>query len=900
MLFRVILLTAILASAVLAQPTFSNITTRAVTHSSFVVEWTASANTTSQRIEFDSTVSTPPFANSTHNYAPSPATTNGGLSVSGLAPNTLYYWRICATAGGIEGCSPVQQTTTAQAPADRFSDPATPDVPTYPGLPQSYAHTFAVSQCSELQTALNNAAAVNDSGDVLVSVEKSLDCAGTFTIPSRAAGGTGYIVVRTNAPDSALPPPGYLITPAWADNMPKIRNNNFNSGTSSSAALRWTTRSDKWIFVGIYFSEAFPTSLVKSVSNVNGSTWTVPAHDWSTNDVINACIDGVMRRHVKINVSDSDTFSVIAEGPSGTCSTANGNWATRNQVRVYGLVHLFDGVTVPNPRSTGVWFDRCIFRLDHWVPTTLRIALQLWCTDCGLVGSYFERTNDWRSTDPQTGAVYTPGGSLHGETTAIGLAYADGVRIENTYVDSPGISIFADEVNGSAPNARDVLLKRVTHFWPTSLMLGSPDSIGYKVSVRQQLELKRGERFQVIGNRFINSWYGGITGNSGNAIVATPRCATSSTGVNGSANLISDFRIEYNSFERVSGVINLAGAETTNRPCATALTRKFLFRQNYVTLIDGHFRDITSAGRAWGNFIYWLHGVEDAIIENNTIADQRGGSPAAIYYIGSKSSGLRWRNNLLPQAMDNNSGGIFYTAAGVSGLLPAINTSSAATRIGTLWWAAPNADPAVSFERTAIIPTLTDTQNANYDSAGYTLANCQSYWSGLSGFTCIGTASTTTANQRLDLVKWFNRASGDLRLRHDSPFVSGSASTQFCSDNPGLCIRSTSGHNLGADYDAIQAATGRVRNVRIVPTSITSSSAKLAFTRPADSACTVEYGTSATPGTGTRVVDGGSTGGPMTAYLPVTVDLDTSGLSGTVHVRLLCPVEQQTLSFVKP
>ena len=61
-------------------------------------------------------------------------------------------------------------------------------------------------------------------------------------------------------------------------------------------------------------------------------------------------------------------------------------------------------------------------------------------------------------------------------------------------------------------------------------------------------------------------------------------------------------------------------------------------------------------------------------------------------------------------------------------------------------------------------------------------------------------------------------------------------------------------NGAGADPDVIKAAYGEVYNLRTL--SITSTGATVYYTAPdATNACSVEYGTSATPGTGTRVTD---------------------------------------------
>src|SRR5712691_10270172 len=75
--------------------------------------------------------------------------------------------------------------------------------------------TLAVPTGGDLQAALNAA----QPGDV-ITLQAGVTFTGPFTLPNKA--GTGWITVRTSAPDTSLPAPGTRVTPSYAAVMPKI------------------------------------------------------------------------------------------------------------------------------------------------------------------------------------------------------------------------------------------------------------------------------------------------------------------------------------------------------------------------------------------------------------------------------------------------------------------------------------------------------------------------------------------------------------------------------------------------------------------------------------------------------------------------------------------------------
>lgn len=99
-----------------------------------------------------------------------------------------------------------------------------PVTPAAPELPRVYldttytpptGQTIAVPAGGDFQAAIDQA----KPGDI-ITLQAGATYTGNFTLPPKS--GNGWIVIRTSAPDSSLPPPGTRITPAYAGVLPKI------------------------------------------------------------------------------------------------------------------------------------------------------------------------------------------------------------------------------------------------------------------------------------------------------------------------------------------------------------------------------------------------------------------------------------------------------------------------------------------------------------------------------------------------------------------------------------------------------------------------------------------------------------------------------------------------------
>jgi hypothetical protein len=121
---------------------------------------------------------------------------------------------------------------------------------------------------------------------------------------------------------------------------------------------------------------------------------------------------------------------------------------------------------------------------------------------------------------------------------------------------------------------------------------------------------------------------------------------------------------------------------------------------------------------------------------------------------------------------------------------------------------------------------------------------------------------------------------GNFRLRFDSPGISGASP-----------LISTDGLDAGATIDPLEAAQGKVSNVRV--RSVTPTSAIVSFFAPDNIGCSVDWSTNAafTPASLTRVANAG---GARTQDVSLTLPSHNT----QYFYRVNCQVEQPTGSFV--
>jgi len=523
-----------------------------------------------------------------------------------------------------------------------------------------------------------------------------------------------------------------------------------------------------------------------------------------------------------------------------------------------------------------------------------------------LMNSHLEDFQGWRMGGYNQGAGST------------GISHYSGTQalIHNNYLESAGINYFAPDQSYGTKNeaVNHVTITRNTFKKRPEWRRTGAQPLLYPN--RQAWELKQGHHCLVRGNVFDYNW-SGIT--AGSFMLITPRCrsmpsAFSLTGWSGSTitlasstatfepgdviyltgtdaehdrlweiagngcpsscqqvtllgsptgsgsggsallrasgRTVTDVDVRDNSFYQGTEIFRVAGSDGDCTIFKPPQTKRVRFSNNL--MVDMNIRRYSDGGRQdfggvfadfgdfGARFLYAIGDVEDLTATHNTLFGSRGNTPTLLV-ANEISGGLRLSDNI---HTFNESG------------LNAVRGGSAQG-------------------------TATLNEKFRRDSTPN--------WTSLNNVMCCGKSSYSgsyPASFRWPAaeadVKWLNAslaAPYNFRLRHDSPYISGGAN------------RASDDMDAGVDMDALEAAQGRVSNARAW--GLTASAANIAYLAPDSAACTVEYGTAATWGTGTRVSD---SGGDRARNVPL------SGLArGTLyHYRVLCAVEQPAGSFRTP
>ena len=128
--------------------------------------------------------------------------------------------------------------------------------------------TIAVSAGGNLRAALQRARP----GDV-ITLEAGATFTGPFVLPDKP--GSGWITVRTSAPDSSLPPPGARINPSYGPVLPKIV-----VGSGVGGAIQTARAAHHFRFIGIEFA-SLPGAFVYSLIDLGAREATpaeLPSH----------------------------------------------------------------------------------------------------------------------------------------------------------------------------------------------------------------------------------------------------------------------------------------------------------------------------------------------------------------------------------------------------------------------------------------------------------------------------------------------------------------------------------------------------------------------------------------------------------------------------------------------
>ncbi|MEO8660074.1 MAG: fibronectin type III domain-containing protein [Bryobacteraceae bacterium] len=493
---------------------------------------------------------------------------------------------------------------------------------------------------------------------------------------------------------------------------------------------------------------------------------------------------------------------------------------------------------------------------------------------------------------------------------------------DNNYISNAGVSYFTNAEDGwLGEDLTDFTITRNTFQMFPRWRRGDPLNNGYNFQHRNTIEFKHGQRILVEGNRFKYAYSAGLTygtwvlgstrvGWATNSDVKTivsvkagvvttasphqfsagavvqvsgtgtdhdglwevaanncPVCTTltlvgnltgSGSGgtidIRATGKMINDFAVRNNLFTQGTETFRITGFDDSNTQWGPP-GHRYQFSNNLV--VDMNLRSFANGGyvdqfgiSSIGNFgamsVFDMGYIEDLAVTNNTIFGNRGNAPSLLV-LDNSSEGLRAENNL-------------YTWDETLGQLPFLLVRGSGSSVGT---AALN----LGFSRDGA-PSWVFRNNVLCCGLG---SNSSTY------------PSTTQWPSSLSSVKWFRPSITqpfDFRLLNTSPYISGGAQ------------RGTNEANSGVDVDTLENTIGIIPKHQV--NSVSSSSVKVVYMAPSNEGCTVEYGTSSTWGTGTRVQDGGGAARQRT----VTLTGLTSGTN--YYYRILCRSDQISDTFRTP
>lgn len=830
-----LLLLAFTALAALAQPTISSITSDDYTHNGARIRWKTNVSSTLNRIQWGLTSGSYP---NNWTFLQDYGSVDHAWFISGVAPSTPVYYKVCSTSGS-ETCSAEQTFTTSAAESGTVTPPTLPTAVADMTPPASYTTTFTVAaDCSDLQTQLDAAAGGDGNNNYRVIIPSTTVCGGRYLLKPKSgpnSSGTGFLVLTT---DGVYPPYGSAVDPTLIANMPRIITNFVgvdyvattappacddigktwidSDSTDSNAFLFYCTNTTGpvWTPVSMTSGTSVPASCTAETFFYKSNAADPRDRIWycyETNRYLNWFVDAdnngfkYAALQLQPNAKRWIVSGIILQRPKlPSAYTSLLPTASGQSDQMMSVARCLAYTEATNDRIS---FDRVYF---DSIGYPYRMA-DSFCffrgTNIQLTGSWFHQNNRWRAA-----------GAGESTPNTIFMNAAGGpCRIENnTFYNSHGITIFmSDDVADGMMT--DCTVRRNTFFEdPADNGLGVASN-GRGYYRRHMLELKRGLRWLIEGNTFNGGW---PAGNQGATVAFSPRSVAATETV-----YVWDILFRYNKLlNPVQGFI-LAGHNDypyyqTYGAQRIEISHNVIYNSGRAS--DGSTRGWPNNSQFNGQVIDMGLGISNLKIANNA-------------FVGIKNVEGCCYANMISHVGDYCP----YPNTRFS-LMNNIYTSAEATTAG--WWGVQACGTNYSGSA-ALDQVWFSGSTKTWEAKG------NAWQSMLNGSFSDG-ATYPANNYRNETVTNFT---GDLyrcvacgdegAWRPKGKFLAGSSTA-----------RGFDGNDAGPDFNAFDIAQGYLSNQRVL--SITSSGATVYWQAPDNSnACTIEYGTSATPNTGTRVTD---------------------------------------------
>jgi len=603
-------------------------------------------------------------------------------AISGITSQTgTFSFTTSVTDTKSGGASQPLSVSISQSNTGNFDGPAElPRVYVQSSLADTPApgSVIAVAKGGDLQAALNSAKC----GDT-VQLQAGAVYTGSFTFPAQICDDAHWIIIRTNAPDSSLPPEGTRLTPCFA-------------GVSSLPAR--------------------------------------PALHCAS----------------AINLLAKIQFSAVGSGPITLQNGANhyrfiGLEITRTPATgvVYNLVFNQSGA------ADHIIFDRTWFHGTAQDETERGVMLD-GTTYAAVVDSYFSDFHCISKTGACSDAQAVAGGD--------GDLASGPFKIVDNFLEASGEGILFGGGAATATPA-DIEIRSNHMFKPMTWLQGQPGYVGgadgNPFIVKNQFELKNGQRVLFEGNILENAW-GGFT-QAGFALLLTPKNQAIGSGNVCPVCQVTDVTVRYVTISHVGGALQIGNGVSTNGGIPLAGER--------YSIHDVTADDIDATKYiGYGTFAQVSMGNGSPVLQSVTINHVTAFQPQVMLNLGDDiavnpvMSNFVFTNNLVN-----------------AGTAPTQTTGGGTTNCGyssSPIISLPTCFQPYTFTHNAIIASPSNYPPSKYPSGNYFPA----------------TASA------VGFVNYNNANGGDYHLQSNSPYKNAGSD----------------GKDLGADIGAIEAAIAGV------------------------------------------------------------------------------------------
>jgi hypothetical protein len=464
--------------------------------------------------------------------------------------------------------------------------------------------------------------------------------------------------------------------------------------------------------------------------------------------------------------------------------------------------------------------------------------------------------------------------------SATGIEMADGpgpfMFLNNYFAGEGIIGVYKDEYVGNgcsgAPtpcpyiyNTIDLTVQKNTVQWDPAYIITSSTWNGSWWFGRNAFEIKQGRRTRFDGN-IIGPTYGGLS--NGECLDQfTYYGSNNPAWVNNEDT--GDMEFSNNTCVNTPATVTLEGGGFGATPGNTQA--RIWIHNNLFLNNNGYAQNPEPSLSNSGGRGLWLSDEESVTLDHNTFYGQGGNGDGSVIEAFVLSGGTAITNNIFSYATDGApNSGFFFSSFGA-----ALPTPGPAGAQGSALLAYLN---NVTWKNNVMLGTWSNSNPASYVELTQAQVSAAAALYPPAPGTFWPNSGTTLAN-RVSQLSWFSPSTFNFRLNSQSPYCSGCGSA------------ATDDMDIGADIDKLDAAQGKVSNVRVF--DLSSSGATVGFLAPDGLGCSVDYGTANFPGgsgTWMRVLN---PGGQRVQNATLT------GLNASTvyHYRVNCGVVQPTGSF---